>query len=347
MKKYLPYEMDNGQAATGTSPPAWASQLFQMIQVQNERMVALETQLGQQRETSARTPERSTSPTTGTARDNGTVRQKAKLPELAEFNGKRAEFRPWLTQARAKLTVDKMEETETVRFWYIHSRLRGHALSQISPWVDSVQSTLAMTTEGLIGQLVAAYDDVDAAERASRKLSQLKQEGKPFGTFLAEFDRTLLEAGGLSWADPVKKTFLSNSLSYELRNALVATPTPPTYREYCTLLHTVSTNLEGLRRRKAEDKQPPPASYGYPSPTEDAMDWAPTVQAAPTTTRSQRAQWVSRAILDQRREMGCCLRCGKKGHFIGKCTLLPAVRPRTERRVAAVEITDDEEPLKE
>ena len=100
-----------------------------------------------------------------------------------------------------------------------------------------------MTTEGLIGQLVAAYDDVDAAERASRKLSQLKQEGKPFSTFLAEFDRTLLEAGGLSWADPVKKTFLSNSLSYELRNALVATPTPPTYREYCTLLHTVSTNL--------------------------------------------------------------------------------------------------------
>src|SRR4051812_40069424 len=199
MRRYSPYEMDNGQTTTTNSPPQWAAQLFQMLQVQNERMVALEAQLSQQNERNNRTPERSTSPTINTARDVDPVRRKAKLPELAEFSGKRAEFRPWLTQARAKLNVDKRDENEVVQFWYIHSRLRGYALSQISPWVDSVQSTSAMTTEGLISQLIAAYDDTDASERASRKLSQLKQEGRPFNSFIAEFDRTLLEAGGLGW----------------------------------------------------------------------------------------------------------------------------------------------------
>jgi len=339
--------MDNGQATTGNSPPQWAAELFRMLQVQNERMVALEIQLGQQNERNNRTPERSTSPTVNATRDADPVRRKAKLPELAEFNGKRAEFRPWLTQARAKLVVDKSGESESVRFWYVHSRLRGYALSQVSPWVDSVLETSDMTTEGLIGQLVAAYDDVDTAERASKKLSQLKQEGKPFSSFIAEFDRTLLEAGGLSWADPVKKTFLSNCLSYELRSALVATPVPPTYKEYCTLLHTVSTNLGSLKRRRAENRHDPGTSYGYSSRIEDKMDWAPTVQAAPATTQSQRALWVSQPILDQRKEAGCCLRCGQKGHFIKRCNLLRAVRPKAERRALVANVEDDEESLKE
>jgi len=264
--------MDNGQTTMGSSPPRWAAELFQMLQVQNERMTSLETQLGQQNERNRRTPERSISPTIDTTRDIHPVRQKAKLPELAEFNGKRLEFRPWLTQANAKLNVDKSGETEAVRFWYLHSRLRGSALSQISPWVDSVQSTPEMTTKGLISQLEAAYEDVDAAERASRKLSQLKQGGRPFGTFLAEFNRTLLEAKGLNWDNSVKKTFLSNCLSYELRNALVATTIPSSYREYCTLLHTVSTNLEGLRQRKLERKHTPTPSYGQSNRVEDTID---------------------------------------------------------------------------
>ena len=86
-----------------------------------------------------------------------------------------------------------------------------------------------MTVDGLVGQLRAAYDDNDTAERASRKLSQMRQGPKSFGTFLAEFDRTLLDAGGLGWADQVKKTFLSNYLLYNLQNTIMATPILSTY----------------------------------------------------------------------------------------------------------------------
>ncbi len=147
------------------------------MQLQNRRMETLEQQLREQRESGGLSTS-GTAATTATAvatedtvREPSAVRKKDKLPELPEFSGKRAEFRPWLTQVRAKLAIDKGEETETVRFWYIHSRLRGDALSQTSSWVDSVESTGQITIDGLISQLRAAYDDNDAAERASRRLN--------------------------------------------------------------------------------------------------------------------------------------------------------------------------------
>ena len=352
-------------SATPTeAPPQWAAQLFQMIQTQNEQMVvqgqrmaALEQQL-QQRDSSRgiNTPSRATTPpvvaadvVTGTV----AVRRKDKLPELSEFNGTRAVFRPWLTQARAKLAVDRADESEVVRFWYLHSRLRGDALSQLSSWVDSVQSTPQMTIEGLIGQLKAAYDDNESAERASKKLSTLRQGTKAFSAFLTEFDRTLLDTGGLDWADQAKKTFLANSISYELQNAIVAMSVPASYREYCALLHGVSTNLEALHRRKTRAATPVYETRTTSS-VEDTMDWEPQPSAQAAAVRPfQRAAWVSQATLNQRREKRQCLRCGRQGHFVQKCDLRPAQRPQEQETLAmtttgvAVTVTAEEEQLKE
>jgi hypothetical protein len=198
----------------------------QQISLQNER-------LEQQNEVEVTVPIATPSPS---AQDTQPTRQKAKLPELPEFKGKRSEFRPWTTQVKAKLAIDKAGEPEHVQFWYVHSRLREGALEQVSSWVSSVEGTDAMTVQNLLAQLKAAYDDVEATERASRKLAQLKQGGRSFNNFLAEFDRTLLDAGGLNWNDQVKKTFLGNCLSTELHTAIVATPVPATYRAYCELL---------------------------------------------------------------------------------------------------------------
>ena len=165
-------------------------------------MEGLEQQLrGQQNSGSTHAPEISAAIIGDAVRESTAVQVKKKLPELPEFSGKRTEFRPWLTQAKAKLAVDKDTETKAVRFWYIHSRLRGEALAQVSAWVDAVMTTDRMTTDGLFSQLRAAYDDNDAAERASRKLNIMRQGSKTFGTFLAEFDRTLLDAGGIGWED--------------------------------------------------------------------------------------------------------------------------------------------------
>lgn len=39
------------------------------------------------------------------------------------------------------------------------------------------------------------------------------------------------------------------------------------------------------------------------------------------------ARWVSREVLQQRREERLCLRCGKKGHIARDCNLSRATRP--------------------
>jgi hypothetical protein len=313
-------------------------------------MEGLEQQLREQRNGgSTNTPETAASTVIEeSVREPPAVRLRKKLPELPEFSGKRNEFRPWITQAKAKLSVDKATEPEAVQFWYIHSRLRGEALAQVSAWVDAVISTDRMTIEGLFGQLRAAYDDNDAAERASRKLNIIRQGTKSFSAFLAEFDRTLLDAGGIGWADQVKKTFLSNCLSYELQNAIVASPIPKTYKEYCTLLHTVSTNMENLRRKKNRERNPTTGSTSVPSdaPTEDVMDWEPATTTV-AVARTQKAQWVSKEVLAKRKEAGRCIRCGGNGHFIRQCELLPASRPKQEKKAlvatAAVEGEETEE----
>ena len=72
------------------------------------------------------------------------------------------------------------------------------------------------------------------------------QGNKPFTVFLAEFNHTTLEAGRLTWTDQVKKTFLNNCLSKELKTALVPVMAPIVYRDYCSLLHIISNKLEAL-----------------------------------------------------------------------------------------------------
>jgi hypothetical protein len=43
------------------------------------------------------------------------------------------------------------------------------------------------------------------------------------------------------------EAFLSNNLLSKLHKALVATPTPNAYQEYCFLLQTVSYNLQAIK----------------------------------------------------------------------------------------------------
>ena len=278
-------------------------------------------------------------------------RKKDRLPAPPEFAGKRSEFRSWLTQMHAKLAIDKAEESEDIRFWYIYSRLREDALVQVDSWVAAMQATGSLSVEGLVEQLKAAYEDNESSERAARKLNVMRQGSKPFGSFLAEFDRTLMDAGGLGWMDQVKKTFLSNCLSAELQAAIVATPTPLLYREYCSMLQTVSTNLEAVKKRKQREGSR--RTIAYPTATEivaasDTMDWEPARTTLVASAQARRAQWVPQDVIDKRRLNKRCLRCGADDHFVRECTLLPATRrqaPRTDRKHAAIAVATTEEPI--
>jgi hypothetical protein len=319
-----------GQQHQDEAMPTWAQTLVRMVQAQAERMEQVEGHLAASQHTasteSIETPAITTSSTQPELTSSYETRRRDLLPDPPEFNGNKTEFLPWLDQVQAKLAVDRADKPEIVRFWYIHSRLRGKALAQVSPWVSVAQYTQTQTVERLIGQLRLAYEDPQSKERAASRLGSLKQDKKSFSTFIADFERLVLEAGGAEWADTAKRAFLSNAISDELKAAIVATPMPATYVEYCSLLHGASQNLEALRRDRRKLATARTKPYSYQQGATDTMEWEPT--STVTVAKAQPAKWVSEEEINRRRSNGLCLRCGKDGHFVRECKVQPAKKPK-------------------
>jgi len=309
--------------------PAWANQLLTIIQQQitqqtQQQLDAFEQRLSQptlettQPETITPIEEKTTS-----------VRRKDRLPNVQEFEGQRSEFRAWKYEITAKLAIDLKHEDKEVQAWYIYSRLKGKARQQIAPWLNTAESQNSLTPESLLYQLELAYNDSESIQRATRKLNIIRQGTKPFSLFIAEFERTLIDAGGSTWDDQAKKAFLTNTLSTGLQQALIPLAVPHTYREYCDLLQRVSYNIEVFQKQNYSRQTgytPAPAPALTPPIGNNTMDWEPTPIVTATTERKE-AKWASTAIIDERRKKGACFRCGNIGHKIHECRLLPATRP--------------------
>jgi hypothetical protein len=321
-------------SAGENTPPQWAHELMQRIQAQDTTIEALRTELAVER---ARTNPSESSAVQPTLPSADLGRPSKNLPDPPEFQGRKNEFPAWLALIDAKLTIDKKDAPESVRFWYLHSRLRGKALLQVTPWIGTVRNTDMMTVDGLIAQLKVAYEDPKLMERAVFRLNSIRQNGDRFADFLAKFERTMMEAGGSVWTDSVKKNFLNNALSIELQKAMVATAQPDLYADYVSLLHTVSTNLEMLRGRERNSYGPrtkatEPEAFSTSTP----MDWEPTQAVKVASAKAGPARWVSQEELVRRRESGACLRCGNTDHRIKMCPYAPAVRPGAQANSTAV-----------
>lgn len=303
-----------------TGAPTWVQQLVLEYQVIAAKVETQTAEIQVLRAKAAPVPATASAP------------RREILPKLPTFSGPaKSELRPWLTQAYAKLEVDLGLFSESEKFWYINSRLRGKAAGQVEAWITANKRDGIYSVEALFDQLRLAYDNPETMENAARKLCTMKQEGS-FAMFLPDFQRTMLEAGGLHWDDQVKKIFLNMAIAMELEEALVGTRTPATYTEYCKLLHTVSNNLEWLRARKRRENELSirnvtgsfTENLTRISSTED-MGWSSTSVTSSSTRTSnekRRAQWVSQATMKERREKGACFRCGGIGHRRDNCSLL-------------------------
>jgi hypothetical protein len=181
----------------------------------------------------------------------------------------------------------------------------------------------------------------------------MSQGKEAFTTFLPKFERTLAEAGGNQWNDHVKINTLKRMLNQELRTSLVFIPEHPSeYHTFIRILQTLASRLATLDPRKPTMFAGPRLTAPKPAPAADEMDWQPSINKVQTLIdkpgEQKRAQWVSKDALKKRRNNNLCLRCGGKGHFIDKCTLLPARPPQqgqTKVKVMDVknEVKEDDE----
>jgi hypothetical protein len=292
------------------------------------------------------------------------------LGPLPEYDGNREELDQWLSQARHKLEVDYAECSEKVKYLAIHNKLRGDAAAQLAPWFKAVKGMKDEVAERIFDQLELSFGDPHKKEKAARKLHHLRQGNRSFMEYFVEYRRLIMEAGGASWPEDVKKSYLRAGINRELQELMIGRENSDQgFESYCDELKRISDQAEAFQQRnrqfrRNEGNQRPPRNPTTPATTStptitrdqapaaaapgaapDTMDWQPSGPASIANAR--RAKWVSKEELDKRRKERRCIRCGANNHLVKDCPYKPARPPRaapaTPAPVTLIEPTLDDE----
>ena len=287
-------------------------------------------------------------------------RQRPRLPDVEKYDGEdTSQYPQFEGLLRAKLAVDgEAIGGEGEQIWYGFSRLKDKAASRIYPWVETYQNDAAkFTKENFFKHLRIAFKDPAAQKKALLRLNSLQQGSRPFIELLQEVDQLLLEAGGHSWDDDVKKGYLITAMNPALRDRLATVEEADSYEEYCQQVKRITDKLTDNKYYRSVNTTPGhttpnarPAPYRQQAstatstpvaPVNDPMDWEPSTARSGRPTGAKRAKWVTEEEIQRRRQNGNCLRCGAPGHRIAQCPFLPARRPShpPAAKVAVVDVT--------
>ena len=104
---------------------------------------------------------------------------------------------------------------------------------------------------------------------------------------------------------------------------------PATYNAYCTMFHGMNNQFEILRSKNGTTTVIRVIGNftTVNSIRNDEMDWEPTVTSSSTKMVGRKINWVSQAIIAEKREKKTCFRCGNVGHKVNKCPFFLARRP--------------------
>lgn len=262
-------------------------------------------------------------------------RPKEKLPTLDKYGGKRQEWDEWHLAATNKLMVDgEAIGTALDQFMYLFSRLTGDAARAVSTKAQTLSTNKTGNGSEFLIYLDTIYGDPNKRSRALQQLYSMKQkEQESFATFLPKFETVLTNAGWADYGDEQKISLLKNALNKEMRLQtvnLIGT-SMLSWASYVSHLQTVSSELAGIQQ--ASRKQY--IHFGNQRTESSEMDWEPTksntISNPAKTTNRKRATWVTKEAIAVRREKGLCLRCGRPGHMLNNCNLLPATRPNSAK----------------
>jgi len=210
---------------------------------------------------------------------------------------------------------------------YIYAALDGNARSMSRAFTETMAQTGTGTGTDLLDYLKRNYGDPNRSKRAMDKLQRVQQlPNESFARFLPKFETLMADAGILGLEDVIKISMLEKALNRTMKWSLVNAITPATFAEYVSLLQTIGSRLDGLRQTGSGPANPTSQDEG------NGMDWEPTPLQQNQGQGKQFARWVSEDEMNKRRNNGNCLRCGKAGHFIRQCSLLPPKRPLASKK---------------
>lgn len=274
-------------------------------------------------------PQESQSPPTTTG---GTIKRKPMAwPE--PFKGDRSRFPGWLSVIKAKLKHDAdFIGSNELQFIGIYNCLGGTARRTVEPFFVRGGTSGAHNPEEFLTHLETHFLDPNRTKRATEELHRTKQRpNERFAKFYGRFERALADAEGNTWGDAPKIAFLSQGLDNRLKEALATVILPTEYKDWVSRVMTIAGNLEGLKPSLYKDVESGQQRNQETAGTDQDGDTPMTgVNSSSAQSDRKRAPWASQETLDKRRKNKECLRCGKKGHFIAECRLLPPRPPKKQ-----------------
>ena len=262
------------------------------------------------------------------------VKVRKHLADPEPFDGSNESgYRAFETSLKAKLHIDGAYiGGRTNQVYYCFTRLSGKAASMMQPWMARHENDTTIFTVGnFIDQLRKAFQNPELERQAEEKLYNMRQGRATVIDYLADVDRTILEANALSYADSSKISCARRGLNQELKDVLVAVREPTTYPEWCRDIIHIAQKASTNKAQKSSGRYGPATDFSSrrPQPPPEVpesttpMDWEPTV----SQLRERRAKWVDEREIAKRRRENRCIRCGSSDHYLKNCIFKPARRP--------------------
>jgi len=210
------------------------------------------------------------------------------------------------------------------QFLYLHSRLEGDAAKTTCAYAEEQSTNGTGQGSTFLAYLATVYGDPNKKARALQSLHILKQrDNESFASFLPRFETLLANAGGHSFQEEQRITYLRQTLNWEMRTYLVGAnnATGTTYQEFVDYLQGVASDLASLYLFDKGKTSLQPTRLSTRSTRTDQIDWTPTATVPANSVRvnssanKRRATWVNPEVIAYRREKSLCLRYGNRGYF--------------------------------
>ena len=181
--------------------------------------------------------------------------------------------------------------------------------------------------------------DPELSEHARQALASIQQGNRSVIDYIAEFDKTFLEAQSSDLPDWQKVNSVRNGLNRKKGRLLVGTIQPKEYGPWCAHVKSLEREdaAEAMRSNSygRNNRLTPTPQSGQPQPTAASRAFPP-VETPPAPEaemtlgaagQRRRAAWVTPEERQNRFLAGLCRRCGGPDHILRTCPYLPARRP--------------------
>ena len=254
---------------------------------------------------------------------------KKKLPDPERYDGEdRSHFPAFEINLKAKVHGDaEILGNAKDRVLYAYSRLSGKAAALMQPWIEANGGAPSFNFSNFLDQLRMTFRDPESTRRAATKLANMQQGTASLTEYLADFDRTMLEAKAHLWTEDSKISYLRKGLRPELLDHLQFIDEPDEYIDFCAKLKWIEQKRESTAalklsqglvvapQSKISGNRSNKVGGAKPTSSPDTMDWEPTL----SKLRQRRAKGVSSGEIKKRREENRCIRCGSSEHFLKNC----------------------------